>query len=148
MQAASGKADVFPEGLISKEPLAMASAATPSTPIIAEDIKQWRGEDVVDRAGDKLGKLDDIYYDTETDQPGFAAVKSGRIGKHLTLVPLAGATVGHDFVRVTASKDQVKNAPSFDPEADLTADEEASAYGYFGLEYTPAGQGARRLAKH
>jgi len=126
----------------------MTSAATPSTPILAEDIKQWRGEDVLDPAGEKLGKLDEVYYDTETDQPGFAAVKSGVIGKHVTLVPLTGATVGHDFVRVTASKDQVKNAPAVDPDAELTAVDEASSYGYFGLTYTPAGQGARRLAKH
>jgi hypothetical protein len=121
---------------------------TPSTPFLAEDIKQWRGEDVIDRTGEKLGKLDEVYYDTETDEPGFGAVKSGLIGKHLTLVPLAGATVGHDFVRVTASKDQVKNAPTFDTDAELTAGDEASTYGYFGLDYTPAGQGARRLAKH
>jgi uncharacterized protein YrrD len=119
-----------------------------ATPFIAEDIKQWRGEDVIDRTGEKLGKLDEVYYDTETDQPDFAAVKSGLIGKHVTLVPLAGASVGHDFVRVNVSKDQVKNAPSFDPEAELSADDEASSYGYYGLDYTPAGQGARRLAKH
>ena len=126
----------------------MAAPATPTTPIVAEDIKEWRGEDVLDPAGEKLGKLDEVYYDTETDQPGFAAVKSGVIGKHVTLVPLAGATVGHDFLRVTASKDQVKNAPSLDPDAELSAEDEASSYGYFGLDYAPAGQGARRLAKH
>jgi uncharacterized protein YrrD len=126
----------------------MTSPTTPSTPIFVEDIKKWQGDDVIDQAGEKLGKLEEVYYDTETDLPGFAGVKSGVIGKRITLVPLAGASVGHDFVRVKATKEQVKNAPSFDPGAELTADDEASSYGYFGLEYAPAGQGARRLAKH
>jgi hypothetical protein len=124
------------------------STPTPTTPIVAEDIKAWQGDDVVDPGGEKLGKLEEIYFDTETDEPGFAAVKSGTFGKHITLVPLHGATVGHDFVRVAASKEQFKNAPSFDTDAELSSDEEASAYGYFGIAYQPAGQGARRLAKH
>jgi uncharacterized protein YrrD len=126
----------------------MTSPTTPFTPIFVEDIKKWQGDDVIDQAGEKLGKLEEVYYDAETDLPGFAAVKSGVLGKRVTLVPLAGASVGHDFVRVKATKEQVKKAPSFDPGAELSADDEASSYGYFGLDYAPAGQGARRLAKH
>ena len=68
-------------------------SATP-TMIPIEDIKQWRGQDVVDPADEKLGKLEEVFYDTETDTPAFAAVKSGVFGKHLTLVTLAGATAG------------------------------------------------------
>jgi len=124
------------------------SVTTPTTPIIAEDIKQWRGQDVVDREGEKLGKLDEVYYDTESDLPGFAAIKSGLIGKHVTLVPLAGASVGVGYVRVAASKEQFKGAPSFDPEAELSVDDEASSYGYFGLDHEPTSEGVRRLAKH
>ena len=50
---------------------------------------RWRGQDVLDPQGDKLGKLEEIYYDTETDVPAFAAVKSGTLSKHLTIVPLS-----------------------------------------------------------
>jgi uncharacterized protein YrrD len=113
-----------------------------------EDIKEWRGQDVVDAGGDKLGKLEEVYYDTESDVPAFAAVKSGLIGKHVSLVPLAGASVGQSYVRVTAAKAQVKDAPNFDPDAELTLDDEAESYRHYGLEYQPAGDGARRLAKH
>ena len=115
--------------------------------IEVEDIKDWRGEDVVDREGEKLGKLDEVYYDAEADTPAFAAVKSGTIGKHLTLVPLADASVGRSFLRVAVVKDQFKKAPSFDTDVELTSEDEASAYGFFSLEYTPVGSGARRLAK-
>jgi hypothetical protein len=123
------------------------SSAT-ATSILIEDVKQWRGQDVVDAAGDKLGKLEEVYYDTETDAPAFAAIKSGTFGKHLTLVPLAGASAGQSYVRVTADKDQVKHAPDVDPDAELSAEDEAGAYSAFGLSYQPAGTGARRLAKH
>src|SRR3954471_20676450 len=116
--------------------------------IVIEDIKDWRGQDVVDSQGEKLGKLDEVYYDTETDVPAFGAVKSGLVGKHITLVPLAGASAGQSYIRVATAKDQFKGAPSIDTDAELTVDDEASSYGHYGLEYRPAGAGARRLAKH
>lgn len=123
-------------------------AAADSAVITVEDIKEWRGNDVIDPQGEKLGKLEEVYYDTETDVPSFAAVKSGTLSKHITLVPLAAATVGQDHVRVTASKDRFKNAPSHDPGAELSVEDEAGSYSYYGLDYRPVGQGARRLAKH
>jgi uncharacterized protein YrrD len=119
------------------------------TTIAVEDLKDWCGEDVLDPTSDKLGKLDDVYYDVETDRPAFAAVRSGTLSKHLTLVPLDGATVGRDYVRVSTAKDRFKGAPSFAPDVELNADEETKAYEYYGLEYAPGGLGgARRLAKH
>jgi hypothetical protein len=123
------------------------TAATASS-IAIDDVKEWRGQDVLDAQGEKLGKLDEVYYDTETDAPAFAAVKSGLVGKHITLVPLAGATAGLSYLRVATAKERFKDAPSVDTDAELTAEDEASSYRHFGLEYRPAGAGARRLAKH
>ncbi|HET6506074.1 MAG TPA: PRC-barrel domain-containing protein [Baekduia sp.] len=119
------------------------------TTIAVEDVKDWCGQDVLDPTSDKLGKLDDVYYDVETDRPAFAAVRSGTLSKHLTLVPLDGATVGRDYVRVAIAKDRFKGAPSFSPDMEMIADEEAKAYEYYGLDYAPGGLGsARRLARH
>ena len=115
--------------------------------IALEDVKEWRGETVLGPGDEKHGKLEEVYYDTETDLPAFGAVKSGTLSKKLTLVPLAGATVGHDHVRVRATKDEFKNAPSFDTDVELSADDEVEIYGYFGIGYVPVGQDARRLAK-
>lgn len=113
-----------------------------------EDVKQWRGQDVVVAGGDKLGKLEEVYYDTETDAPAFGAVKSGVVSKHITLVPLTGCVAGQAYLKVTVSKEQFKNAPSIDTDVELTPEDEAAAYGHFGFEYRAAGAGARRLAKH
>jgi sporulation protein YlmC with PRC-barrel domain len=115
--------------------------------IPVENITDWRGQDVIDSAGEKLGKLEQIYFDGETDTPVFAAVKSGRLSKILTLVPLARASVGREYVRVDRPKHEFKKAPSFDTDVELTLDEEAATYHHYGLDYTPAGEGARRLAK-
>jgi hypothetical protein len=123
------------------------SASTPAGPVSVENVGDWRGKDVLDAGGDKLGKFEELYYDGETDQPAFVAVKSGLIGKHLTLVPVSGASVTPDALRVGFAKSQVKDAPSFDPDAELSADDEAGAYAYYGLAYSLAGDGARRLAK-
>jgi hypothetical protein len=112
-----------------------------------ENLAQWRGVDVVDGQSEKLGKLDDVLYDGESDDPAFGAVRSGTLSKHLTLVPLLGATVGRDYVRVRSSKSSFKDAPSFDLETQLTIEEEASVYQFYGLDYTPTAQGGRRLAK-
>ena len=115
--------------------------------IPVENIGDWRGQDVVDANGDKLGKLEEVYYDGETDEPVFAAVKSGLVSKSLTFVPLARASVGRDYVRVDRPKSEFKKAPSYDTDAELTLNDEAATYAHYGLEYTPAGEGARRLAK-
>jgi len=125
-----------------------ANLSSTATAITIEDVKEWRGQDVVDPEGEKLGKLDEIFYDAETDLPAFAGVKSGVFGKHLTLAVLAGATAGRGFLRVPVSKSEFKDAPSFDPDAELTIQDEMTAYGFYGLEYRPVGEDARRLAKH
>lgn len=126
----------------------MSTSSSATTTIAVEDVKDWLDQDVLDPQGDKLGKLEEVFYDAETDTPAFAAVKSGVFGKRLTLVALAGATVGRAHLRVPVGKDQFKNAPSFDPDAELSTDDETSAYEYFGLEYRPLGPDVRRLAKH
>ena len=115
--------------------------------IPVENIADWRGQDVVDPNGDKLGKLEDIYYDGETDQPAFAAVKTGLMSKSVTLVPLARASVGRDYLRVDRRKAVFRKAPSFSTDRELTLDDEAATYRHYSLDYSPAGEGARRLAK-
>jgi hypothetical protein len=58
------------------------------------NVAEWHGKMLVDRYGEKIGKLQDVYVDVETDEPQFATVKEGFIGRHLTFVPLGGIQVG------------------------------------------------------
>ena len=36
--------------------------------IPVENIMEWRGQEVVDPSGDKLGKLEEVYFDGESDE--------------------------------------------------------------------------------
>ncbi len=41
------------------------------------NIAEWHGKQLVDRDGEKIGKLEDVYVDVETDEPAFGTVKEG-----------------------------------------------------------------------
>jgi hypothetical protein len=126
----------------------VSDITTPATTmVVAENIALWKGKDVFDPGNEKLGKFDELFYDGESDVPAYAGVKGGLVTKHLTLVPLMGAAVGPDFVRVSVTKEKFKNAPSFGADEELSSEDEASVYGYYDLAYAPTGAGARRLAK-
>lgn len=117
--------------------------------IPVEDITQWRGQDVIDPQTKKLGRLVEILYDTQTDTPAFGLVRSGHVGgRRGTLVPLNGASAGQDYLRVSVEKGAFKDAPSFDPQLELTAEDEARAYDYYGITYPRSDPSARVLAKH
>ncbi|MGY1839325.1 MULTISPECIES: PRC-barrel domain-containing protein [unclassified Modestobacter] len=111
----------------------------------AENIRDWRTMNVVDPDGGKIGTLESVYVDTTTDQPFFAAVMTGMIGRRqLVFVPLTGATVSPEHVRVTVTKDLAKHAPAIDTDGELTAEQEPEVFEHYSLPYTP---GVRRLAR-
>ena len=102
----------------------------------AADIREWRGHDVVDAEGHKIGELEAIYVDTGTDLPSFGTVKVGMMGRHrLVFVPLDQATVGPGYLKVTYDKKQVKDAPSIDTDGELPAADEEAVFEHYGLTY-------------
>ncbi|MBL1104348.1 PRC-barrel domain-containing protein [Streptomyces sp. 5-8] len=114
----------------------------------ASDIREWRGHDVVDPSGHKIGVLESVYVDTGTDEPSFATVTVGLpTRRRLAFVPLAGATVGPGYLKVTHGKDRVKKAPSIETDGELTAAEEPGVFAHYELPYTPGAGGERRLAR-
>ncbi len=79
--------------------------------ISVEHIEEWRGQQVLDPAGEQLGKLEEIYFDRSSGTPMLAAIKSGLLGRHSKLVPIDGASVSRDYVRVAHTKEAVDAAP-------------------------------------
>lgn len=129
------------------EPPADIDVTTTEPTITHRNIAEWRGRELVDRSGEKIGRLEDVYYDVETEEPQFATVKEGLIGRHLTFVPLAGITIGPDNLQVPVSKDQVKKAPNIEL-SDLSQVDESQLYHHYGLNYTPLDtESGRRLAR-
>jgi PRC-barrel domain len=114
----------------------------------AGDIREWRGHDVVDSAGHKIGTLESVYVDTGTDQAAFATVTVGLPTRHrLVFVPLLGATVGPGYLKVTYDKGLVKDAPSIDTDGVLPAADEEPIFKHYGLAYQPSAGGERRLGR-
>jgi uncharacterized protein YrrD len=113
------------------------------------NVAEWHGKMLVDRNGEKIGKLQDIYVDVETDEPQFGTVKEGFIGRHLTFVPLAGITIGPDDLQVTATKEQVRSAPEIEMHGEeLSQADESALYHHFEMNYTPIKtESGRRLAR-
>ena len=112
-------------------------------------VAEWHGKMLLDRDGDKIGKLQDVYVDVETDEPQFGTVKEGFIGRHLTFVPLAGLQSGPDDPQVTVTKDQVKSAPEIEMHGEeLSQADESTLYHHFEMNYTPINnESGRRLAR-
>jgi hypothetical protein len=117
--------------------------------VVQQNIAEWQGKDLIDSTGDKIGKLQDVYVDVETDEPMFGTVKEGLIGRHLTFVPLAGATYAPDSLQVAVSKEQVKSAPNIELRGDeLSQADESTLYHHYELNYTPfETESGRRLAR-
>lgn len=112
----------------------------------AENIRDWLGKKVVDPSGSKIGELEAVYYDTATDQPSFLTVTLGMFSsKRLAFVPLHGALVHPDHVKVTVEKDLAKEAPSIEVDGELPVEDEPAIFEHYGIEYGP--RAGRRLAR-
>ena len=114
----------------------------------AGDIREWRGHDVVDADGHKIGELEAIYVDTSTDLPAFATVTVGMPTRHrLVFVPLAQATVGPGYLKVAHDRKQVKDSPSISTDGELPAADEEAIFKHYGLTYQAGTSGERQLAR-
>jgi PRC-barrel domain protein len=114
----------------------------------AADIREWRGHDVVDAAGRKIGALEAVYVDTSTDQPAFATVTVGLpTRRRLAFVPLDQAITGPGYVRVGYDRKQVKDCPSIGVDGELPAGDEEAIFLHYGLTYQAGAGGERRLAR-
>jgi uncharacterized protein (TIGR02271 family) len=108
-----------------------------------DQILSWRGRDLYDRDGDKIGKIDEVYLDTTTNEPEWALVNTGLFGRKSTFVPLRDAEATGDEVRVAHTKAHVKDAPAIDPDGQLSENEEAELYRHYDLDES-VGNGADR----
>ena len=99
------------------------------------DSESWIGLTLIDSEDRKLGKVEAIYVDAQTDQPQWMAVKTGLWGSERSFVPLADATPVGDAVRTPYVKRQIDDAPKLAAEEDLPDDQVVELYRYYGLDY-------------
>ena len=99
----------------------------------------YRGRTLVDREGEKIGKIDELYYDEQGARPEWALVHTGLFGTKKTFVPIASASPIGEDLKVAVSKEQVKDAPRIDADQELSEHEERQLFEHYQLPYTTNG---------
>jgi uncharacterized protein (TIGR02271 family) len=107
-----------------------------------DQIEALSGGTVTDSAGEKIGKVGQVYLDDRTGEPDWVTVNTGLFGRSESFVPLRGATTEGDALRVGYTKAQVKDAPRVDVDGHLSEDEEQRLYVHYGLADDDTGTGA------
>src|SRR5215210_6476520 len=97
------------------------------------------GATAYDPSGDKIGKIGNIYYDDESNQPKWATVSTGLFGTNETFVPVQDAELSGDRVTLGYDKAKIKDAPNIAEDGHLSPDEEQQLYRYYGLGYGTSG---------
>ena len=100
-----------------------------------EEVRGWLGRVMVDRDGNRLGEITDIYLDRETDRSEWAVVRTGLFGLRSSFVPLAEASEVDDQIQVPHARALVKDAPNIEADGQLSEAEEAELYRHYGLDY-------------
>jgi uncharacterized protein (TIGR02271 family) len=101
--------------------------------ITADQISALYDATVVSSTDGKIGSVGNVYLDDDTQAPSWVTVKTGLFGTSESFVPLADATLEGDEIRVSYSKDQVKDAPRLDTDAELSPEEEERLYSHYGV---------------
>ena len=95
-------------------------------------LDELHGQPVYDNAGEKIGSVEEIYYDPASRSPEWIGIGTGFLGTKRVLVPVEGASAREDGLVVAYSKDHVKDGPDVDDE-ELSDEREAELTAHYGL---------------
>lgn len=103
------------------------------------DAYGFRRRTLIDRDGDKIGEIDDVYEDQRGSHAEWALVSTGLFGTKKTFVPLRDAhPIGEDL-RVPVARSRVKDAPHIDADAEPDANAERRVFEHYELAHTTNG---------
>ena len=106
-----------------------------------DQLSALRGAPVYDSEGEKIGAVEEIFYDEQSGQAEWIGIGTGFLGTKRVLVPTAGASTTEDGMTVRYPKDLVKDAPDIDSD-EISAETEQELYAYYGLGYEGGGRAA------
>jgi uncharacterized protein (TIGR02271 family) len=101
--------------------------------ITQDQIQTLVGATAYDRTGDKVGRVGQVYFDDETNEPKWVTVRTGLFGTSESFVPLGDASPGDGAITLDYEKDKIKDAPHIAEDAHLSPAEEDELYRYYGL---------------
>ena len=103
--------------------------------VTIDQLSEARGAPVYDTDGEKIGTVEEIFYDEQTRQPEWLGIGTGFFGTKRALVPVEGADLREDGFYVPYAKDQVKDSPDID-EDEISQETEQELYAHYGLQYS------------
>jgi uncharacterized protein (TIGR02271 family) len=95
-------------------------------------LDEMRGHTVYDEGGEKIGTVEELYYDEGSRTPEWIGIGTGFFGTKRVLVPVQGARVTDDGLFVAYSTDHVKDGPDID-EDEITPEHEAELTAHYGI---------------
>jgi hypothetical protein len=96
-----------------------------------ERIQDLREAPVYSSERERIGSVEHVYYNVDTNEPEWLAIGSGILSNRYLMVPLHGASFEDDGVIVPFTKDQVKNSPDVVPDA-ISRHLEKELWSYYG----------------
>jgi uncharacterized protein (TIGR02271 family) len=105
------------------------------------DAQQYIGRTAIDLEGNKIGKIGQVYLDDRTGDPLWVTVSTGLFGSRQSFAPISGSQFDGEDVRLTVSKDTIKDAPNVDDDEHISGSEQDALYEYYGYTgHQAAGQ--------
>ena len=93
----------------------------------------WSGFRVDDVYGARVGMVEDIYVDHETDSPCWILVKMGRFSDAHALLPIRDAVAGNGHVWIPYEKDLIRRAPQVAAGMPISQELERSLCVHYGV---------------
>lgn len=114
------------------------------TEIALNPVSELFGRPVCDCSGERIGAVDEVFYNDRSRRLDWVAVQVGFLGSRRVLVPLHGAHVTSSGLLLTVEAELVRAAPTVD---DIAVDEqtERELYEHYGLSWQD-GSGAMSRA--
>lgn len=89
---------------------------------------------VFDNAGQKIGRVGQVYLDDQTQKPNWVTVKTGLFGMKEFFIPLDGAERNDRRITVPYDKATVLSAPRTEIDQNLSPSEEDALYNHYQVE--------------
>lgn len=102
------------------------------------------GYEVQDSSNTKIGTVHNLWI-RDNGTPMFLGVKTAWVLGETHVVPVEGATVNDEskVVRLPFAQAKIREAPSFDADAELSDADEQEIYAYYGMSAPTAGTESR-----
>ncbi|ANZ40268.1 hypothetical protein BBK82_33800 [Lentzea guizhouensis] len=105
--------------------------------------------DVIDRKGERIGSVKQVWLDDVDGAPTWAEVHTGLFGLKESFVPIQQARVSAGAITVPVDKELVKEAPKIDVDGQqMTDDQQQELYRHYGMIPSAKTGEHDRLPKH